>query len=44
MDYWLDDFASRGLVSRDDGELRVLRPPTSAEIAATRQGPEVRFS
>ena len=44
MDYWLDDFARRGLIERDDEELRVIRPPTATEIASTRQGPEVRFS
>ena len=44
MDYWLDDFARRGLVSRSENELRVIRRPTQTEIAATRQGPDVRFS
>lgn len=44
MDYWLDEFARRGLVARDEDALRVLRVPTDAEIAATRQGPEIRFS
>ncbi|MBQ94355.1 MAG: sugar transferase [Actinobacteria bacterium] len=44
MDYWLDDFERRGLVDRSGGELRVLRPPTPAEINATEQGPHVRFS
>ena len=44
MDYWLDDFARRGLIERSDEELRVIKPPTATEIASTRQGPEVRFS
>ncbi len=44
MDYWLDDFAERGFIDRKDECLEVLRKPTEAEIAATRQGPEVRFS
>lgn len=44
MDYWLDDFERRGLVKRSAEELKVLRIPTSAEIAAAKQPPHVRFS
>ena len=44
MDYWLDDFARRGFVARDGGELRVLREPTSGEISASKQPADVRFS
>ena len=44
MDYWLEDFACRGLIRRDADTLDVLRRPTGAEIAATAQGPDVRFS
>ena len=44
MTYWLDDFEKRGLIERGTDELRVFREPTQAEIEATRQGPEVRFS
>lgn len=44
MDYWLDDFARRGLIARNDDGIEVLRTPTPGEIADTRQGPEVRFS
>lgn len=44
MDYWLDDFARRGFIERNDDDLHVIRPPTAAEISSTRQGPEVRFS
>lgn len=44
MDYWLDDFESRGLIRRSDNELAVVRTPTEEEIAATRQGPDIRFS
>ncbi len=44
MSYWLDDFARRDLIKRDAEKIRVLRCPTEAEIAETRQGDEVRFS
>ena len=44
MDYWLDDFARRGLIERDADKLTVIRHPTALEIAKTTQGPEVRFS
>ncbi|MCK8784780.1 galactosyltransferase-related protein [Roseomonas sp. NAR14] len=41
MDGWLDAFARLGLIDPPgDGPLRVLRPPTAAEVAAARQGPE----
>jgi GT2 family glycosyltransferase len=37
MDGWLDAFAERGLIARDRrGGLRVLRPPSPAEIEAAR--------
>jgi GT2 family glycosyltransferase len=44
MTYWLDDFEKRGLIDRSTDGLRVIREPAQAEIDATRQGPEVRFS
>lgn len=44
MDYWLDDFARRGLVERRDDSLLVLRRPTQTEIAESRQDPDVLFS
>ena len=44
MDYWLDDFARRGLVRRSGDELRVLRRPSRSEVAASEQPPHVRFS
>ena len=44
MDYWLDDFARRGLIERDADKLTVIRHPPASEIAKTPQGPEVRFS
>ncbi|GGD64037.1 glycosyltransferase family 2 protein [Aurantiacibacter arachoides] len=44
MDYWLDDLARRGLIARNEDGLSVLRHPLPAEIAATRQGPDVLFS
>ena len=44
MDYWLGDFAKRGLIATDADTLTVLRHPTEEEIAATRQGDDVLFS
>ncbi|UVI39319.1 glycosyltransferase family 2 protein [Qipengyuania spongiae] len=44
MDYWLEDFARRGLIERSETVIKVLREPGAAEIEATRQGPQVRFS
>ena len=44
MDYWLDDFAGRGLIKRHGDRIEVLRQPTREEMAATLQGAEVRFS
>lgn len=39
MDGWLDAFARTGLIAPPgDGPLRVLRPPTAAEVEAARQG------
>jgi N-acetylglucosaminyl-diphospho-decaprenol L-rhamnosyltransferase len=35
MDYWLGQFAERGLIAIDDTALTVLRAPTRDEIAAT---------
>ena len=44
MDYWLDDFARRGLIERKDDDLRVLRVPTPSEVGASEQPAHVRFS
>ena len=44
MDYWLDDFARRGLIERSETAIRVLREPDAAELESARQGPDVRFS
>jgi len=43
MDYWLGQFAERGLIALDADTLTVLRPPTQDEIAATLDR-EARFS
>lgn len=43
MDYWLGQFAERGLIALTGDELVVLRNPTPAEIAATRE-PDALFS
>lgn len=44
MDYWLDDFVRRGLLSRSNSEITIIRTPTAVEVEGTRQGPNVRFS
>ncbi|WP_234029025.1 glycosyltransferase family 2 protein [Aurantiacibacter spongiae] len=44
MQYWIDDFARRGLVRFDADELTVLRAPNPDEIAATKQGADVLYS
>lgn len=44
MDYWLEDFERRGMIKCTDNRIEVLRAPTAAEIDATRQSSEVRFS
>ncbi|MBX7535032.1 glycosyltransferase [Qipengyuania sp. GH1] len=44
MGYWLDDFERRGLVTRTADRLEIMRSPTTAEIAASRQGDDVLFS
>lgn len=46
MDYWLDQFAAAGMIEwqPDSDAITVLRTPTIAEIAATRQGDDVLFS
>nr|WP_245197579.1 galactosyltransferase-related protein [Jiella mangrovi] len=46
MDYWLGQFAERGLIawSSKAETLTALRSPTSAEIVAARQPETVRFS
>ena len=43
MDYWLGQFADRGLIRIDDDAIVVLRAPTPDEIAATLR-PDLLFS
>ena len=44
MDYWLGQFADRGLIAWDDDGIEVLRVPDTAEIAASRAPGTVLFS
>ena len=44
MTYWLDEFEKRGYLLRNGDVIDVLSRPNEAEILATRQGPDVRFS
>jgi hypothetical protein len=45
MTYWLDQFRTAGLIDWDDDApaIRVIRPPTAPEIAASRR-PGALFS
>lgn len=36
MDGWLAGFARLGLIEMDDGDIRIIRPPTADEIAGAR--------
>ncbi len=44
MDYWLDDFERRGLITRYDDAIEVRREPSAQEVEATKQGSDIRFS
>ncbi len=44
MDYWLGQFAERGLIAWDADTITVLRKPGTDEIAGSRMPPEVLFS
>ncbi len=44
MDYWLAQFAERGLIVWDDAAITVLRHPRPDEIAASRMPAETLFS
>ncbi|MGB3167101.1 MAG: glycosyltransferase [Alteraurantiacibacter sp.] len=44
MQYWLDDFERRGLVTRSEERLEIIRRPSASEIARTKQGADVLFS
>ncbi len=44
MDYWLGQFADRGLIAWDDAAITVLRHPTVDDIAGSRMPPETLFS
>ena len=44
MDYWLGQFERDGLIARQGASIDVLREPSEAEVAATRQPGTVLFS
>lgn len=44
MDYWLDQFAERGLIERRNDRIAVLRRPDASDIAAAAASPETLFS
>ncbi|MFD1950846.1 glycosyltransferase family 2 protein [Sphingomonas arantia] len=44
MDYWLGQFADRGLIAMTPDAITILRHPRADEIAAARQPDDVRFS
>lgn len=44
MDYWLGQFAERGMIRIDDDAITVLRHPDADEIAASRMPDTVLFS
>jgi GT2 family glycosyltransferase len=44
MDYWLGQFAERGMIRLDDDTITVLRHPDADEIAASRMPDTILFS
>ena len=44
MEYWLDQFASAGLIDWNAEKITVLRPPTTDEIESSRQPAAILFS
>lgn len=44
MEYWLGQFAARGLIAWHDDRIDVSRTPTPAEVAAVQAPPETLFS
>lgn len=44
MDYWLGQFAERGLIDWDADAITILRHPDAADVAASHMPPETLFS
>nr|WP_282580469.1 galactosyltransferase-related protein [Sphingomonas faeni] len=44
MQYWLEQFAENGLIAWDADTITALRPPTEAEVIASKMPPETLFS